>query len=99
MYPLKGGQGMPELKWRKAARKQLLAIKSKSDREAINAAVNELKNFPLHTPNLDVKPLTVGEADYRLRWGNYRVLFDYVKDGEPKIIAIQQIARRTSKTY
>ncbi|MEY8772695.1 type II toxin-antitoxin system RelE/ParE family toxin [Erwinia sp. ACCC 02193] len=90
---------MPELMWRKAARKQLLAIRDKSDREAINAAVNELKKFPLQPPNLDVKPLTAGEADYRLRWGNYRVLFDYVKNEEPKIIAIQQVARRTSKTY
>ncbi|WP_337016383.1 type II toxin-antitoxin system RelE family toxin [Pantoea agglomerans] len=90
---------MPELMWRKAARKQLLAIRDKNDREAINAAVNELKKFPLQPPNLDVKPLTAGEADYRLRWGNYRVLFDYVKNEEPKIIAIQQVARRTSKTY
>lgn len=90
---------MPELIWRKAARKQLLAIRDKNDREAINAAVNELKKFPLQPPNLDVKPLTAGEADYRLRWGNYRVLFDYVKNEEPKIIAIQQVARRTSKTY
>lgn len=90
---------MPELRWRKAARKQLLAIRDKCDRQAINNAVNELKKFPFHPPNLDVKPLIAGEADYRLRWGNYRVLFDYVKDEEPRIVAIQQIARRTSKTY
>lgn len=90
---------MPELRWRKAALKQMRAIADANERKKLNEQVNGLKKFPLVPPNLDVKSLKNGQADYRLRWGNYRVLFDYNKGEEPKIIAIQQVMRRTSGTY
>ena len=37
--------------------------------------------------------------DYRLRHGNYRIFFEWIKDEQPKIIKIQKIMRRQSKTY
>jgi len=90
---------MPELSWRKSAHKQLRAITHADDRKKLNDQINELKNFPLVPPNLDVTTLKNGQADYRLRWGNYRVLFDYQRDREPQIIAIQEVLRRSSRTY
>lgn len=90
---------MPDLQWRKAAQKQMRAIANASDRQRLNDQVNELKNFPLVPPNLDITTLSNGQADYRLRWGNYRVLFNFEKDGEPQIVEIQEVMRRGSKTY
>ena len=60
---------MPELSWRKSAHKQLRAITHADDRKKLNDQINELKNFPLVPPNLDVTTLKNGQADYRLRWG------------------------------
>lgn len=90
---------MPELLWRKAAQKQMRAIADADDREKLYEHVLELKKFPHYPPNLDVKPLKNGQADFRLKWGNYRVLFDYRKGEEPKIIAIQFVLRRSTRTY
>jgi mRNA interferase RelE/StbE len=90
---------MPELSWRKAAQKQLRAIANADDRKKLNEQVNELKKFPLVPPNLDITTLKNGQADYRLRWGSYRVLFNFRKDEEPQIIAIEEVLRRGSRTY
>ncbi len=66
---------------RKIARTKLLKIKQ---------AIEELKNFPdlLHIKSLTNHPI----AEYRLRIGNYRVLFDV--DWESKQIHILKIGHR-----
>lgn len=47
---------------------------------------------------LDVKKLTDSDGQYRLRVGNYRVLYT-LSDNAPVVIEIQRILRRTSTTY
>lgn len=44
-----------------------------------------------------VKLTAFGVADYRLRVGNYRILFDILE--EKKTLIILDIKRRTSTTY
>ena len=57
---------------RKSAIKDLKRIDCKS-KEKIHAGISELNNFP-NIPN--VKKLTNFEPAYRLRVGDYRILFD-----------------------
>jgi mRNA-degrading endonuclease RelE of RelBE toxin-antitoxin system len=45
----------------------------------------------------NVKALTNHEYGYRLRVGNYRVLFDW--DGAIKIVEIQEVRKRDERTY
>ncbi|MCP2041914.1 mRNA-degrading endonuclease RelE of RelBE toxin-antitoxin system [Neisseria sp. HSC-16F19] len=59
----------------------------------IRNRVDELKHFP--QVSMDLKKI---DHQYRLRVGNYRIFFEVI-DGEPKIIEIQEIQRRQSKTY
>jgi len=44
-----------------------------------------------------VKKLVNHEYQYRLRIGDYRVLFDW--DGEIKIVEIQEVRKRNERTY
>jgi len=53
-----------------------------------------LKNMP---NTVNVKMLTNHNYDYRLRVGNYRVLFDW--DTEIKIISIEEVKKRDEQTY
>lgn len=46
---------------------------------------------------LNVKALTNHNYGFRLRVGNFRVLFDY--DGGIKIVAIQEVKKRDDGTY
>ena len=71
---------------RKSAIKDLKRIDSKS-KETIHAKILELKEFP-NIPN--VKKLTNFEPAYRLRVGDYRVLFDVSEN----IIEIGRILHR-----
>ncbi|WP_312315320.1 type II toxin-antitoxin system RelE/ParE family toxin [Atlantibacter sp.] len=36
--------------------------------------------------------------EYRLRVGDYRVIYKVI-DGKPRILQIQRVLRRTSRTY
>lgn len=72
-----------------------LAKIPKKDQEHIKDAVNLLEKNPRRLSV--VKLVGSGAADYRLRIGNYRVLFDIW--GERKILMILDIKRRTSTTY
>ncbi|NOX65161.1 MAG: type II toxin-antitoxin system RelE/ParE family toxin [Chlorobi bacterium] len=60
---------------RKSAIKDLGKIDSKN-REKIHSKILELKNFPNVS---NIKKLTKFEPAYRLRIGDYRVLFDVSK--------------------
>lgn len=75
---------------RKAA-KVLRALQAKQ-RERIAESIQQL-GFNPDNEALDVKPLKNHEiAQYRLRVGQYRVLFD--RDDHLKIIAIERIGHR-----
>ncbi|MGF7433123.1 type II toxin-antitoxin system RelE family toxin [Pasteurella bettyae] len=86
---------MNQIYWTKKALKQLLAIDQRYV-TAIRNKVNELKEFPNVT--LDLKKMKSEYNQYRLRVGDYRILFEIIH-GEPTIINIQMVKRRTSTTY
>lgn len=65
-----------EIRIRKSAIKDLKRI-SPDHRTKIHTKINSLKNFPDVT---NVKKLTNFEPAYRLRIGDYRILFDVVDD-------------------
>lgn len=55
---------------------------------------------PLAQPlasSMDVQPLANYAAAYRLRVGNYRVLFEF--DGTIKLILIEEVKKRDERTY
>lgn len=47
----------------------------------------------------DVKRLVNHEYQFRLRVGEYRVLFDLTQDGEIHIVLVQEIKKRNEGTY
>ena len=72
-----------------------IAVKSlqrfpKNDQKRIVAKVEQLAAAPLHMPN--VKRLNDADAIYRLRIGDYRVLFD--RDDEIRVIDVIDIRTR-----
>ena len=86
---------MNQINWSKKAIKQLLAIDQRY-MSSIRKKVNELQTFPDVT--LDLKKMSSEDNLYRLRVGDYRILFEVI-NGEPIIINIQTVKRRTSTTY
>ncbi|EBV5082412.1 type II toxin-antitoxin system RelE/ParE family toxin [Salmonella enterica subsp. enterica serovar Ball] len=86
---------MVEITWSRTALKQLQRIDMRY-RKSIKDKVAELKGFPLVAS--DFKKLSGSENRFRLRVGAYRVIFD-VEDGEPKILEIKEIKRRSTNTY
>ena len=65
-----------KIKLRKSAIKDLKKITNK-DKRRIHIKIQELSNFPNIT---NCKRLTNFEPAYRVRVGNYRILFDVVGD-------------------
>ncbi|KIM07717.1 MAG: plasmid stabilization protein [Sulfurovum sp. FS08-3] len=61
---------------RKSAIKDLKSI-NEPYKSAIHSKILELKKFP---DTANIKKLTNFEPAYRLRVGNYRVLFDVIED-------------------
>lgn len=72
-----------------------LAKIPKKDQEHIKKAINLLEQNPRRLGV--VKLVGFGAADYRLRVGNYRILFDIWE--EKKVVMVLDIKRRTSTTY
>ncbi|MGN1490162.1 type II toxin-antitoxin system RelE family toxin, partial [Yersinia enterocolitica] len=48
--------------------------------------------------DLDIKKLQTGDSQYRMRVGNYRIIFQII-EGTPVICTIQEVKRRTTTTY
>lgn len=84
---------MFKINWNKKAVKQLAKIDGQ-DRSRIANAVTALADLP-NAQN--VKALTNYEYGYRLRVGNYRVLFD--ADTVIRIVEIQEVKKRDGNTY
>ena len=80
--------------WKRKAQKQLLKI-SKTEIKARNSVDRKrITQFP----NIQqAKALTNHQYGYRLRVGNYRVLFDV--DTTVQIIAIEEVKKRDDNTY
>jgi len=74
---------------KKQAKKVLQSL-TRIDRNRIAEKIKLLGENP-NNPILDIKPLQ-GEPYYRLRVGQWRIIFD--KDDEVKIIAIEKIKPR-----
>lgn len=68
---------------------------SHKDQEHIKQEIELLREIPRRIGV--VKLVVFGAADYRLRVGNYRILFDILE--EKKTLIILDIKRRTSTTY
>ncbi|XBS71141.1 type II toxin-antitoxin system RelE/ParE family toxin [Acerihabitans sp. KWT182] len=86
---------MVKVRWSKKAIKQLASIDTRY-RSTIEEKANSLTAFP--QVQLDIKKLEAADNQYRMRVGDYRVIFQ-IDDGEPVICTIQAVKRRTSTTY
>ena len=84
---------MIHVQWSGKAVKQLRKI-AKAEQKTIYVKAKELQNFP-NTAN--IKQLKNYKYDYRLRVGNYRVLFNV--DTVVKIISIEEVKKRDERTY
>ncbi|QCZ30181.1 type II toxin-antitoxin system RelE/ParE family toxin (plasmid) [Leclercia adecarboxylata] len=83
-----------KVEWTKCALHQLVKIDTRYQK-TIKDKIGMLTDFP--AVNLDIRKLAGMEFKYRITIGPYRVIFEL--DKAPKIIEIQEILRRTSKTY
>lgn len=82
-----------EIVWKNKARKQLRRI-DRSRQRQIKGAVDTLADMP-HCKN--VKKLSGHQYDYRLRVGDYRVLFDYFD--RIRIVSVEAVKKRDEQTY
>jgi mRNA-degrading endonuclease RelE of RelBE toxin-antitoxin system len=80
--------------WQPRAFKQLKKIGERSIQERILKAARGLSNFPACS---NVKRLANHERAYRLRVGNWRILFDVFE--EISIISIEEVKKRDENTY
>ena len=86
---------MNSIFWHNKARKQIKRIPAEK-REIIFSKIDRLDSFPECT-DLDISPLRNHRYDFRMRVGQYRVLFDH--DNIIKIIDIQEVKKRDERTY
>jgi len=81
------------IQWARKAHKQLLKLHA-ADQNTVYDAVEALA----HMPNVhNVKALVKHAYGYRLRVGNYRVLFDWNRD--IRIVRIEEVKKRDERTY
>lgn len=84
---------MNTIYWTPKAARQLRKLDQQA-RQPVFAAVQGLAQMPACQ---NVKRLTHHQYGYRLRVGNYRVLFDW--SGEIRIVEIQEVRKRDERTY
>ena len=75
----------------RSALKELKSI-PKNERKAIKDKISKLAYFPL--ARLDVKKLKGYHNVYRLRVGDYRIVFEYIK--EERMIKTLKVGKRES---
>lgn len=81
--------------WQPKAGKQLLKIGDRKLRERIVKAVATLEHFPNCS---NIKALRNHHYDYRMRVGDWRIMFDLIDD-VPMIISIEEVKKRDEHTY
>ena len=84
---------MNAINWTTRAARQLRKLDTNIQKSIVNS-VGDLSSMP---DCQRVKKLVNHEYQYRLRIGDYRVLFDW--DGEIKIVEIQEVRKRNERTY
>lgn len=85
---------MNSINWQPKALRQLRRLDGRNAqqiRTAVNAELIDLSQAR------NVKALTNHQHGYRLRVGDYRVLFDF--DGAVRIVSIEQVRKRDERTY
>lgn len=85
---------MKTVSWQPKAVKQLKKLGNRSAQERILAATAGLKDFPEVS---GVIPLTNHQYGYRLRVGDYRVLFNVFEVIE--VVSIEEVKKRDERTY
>lgn len=81
------------IEWSIRAARQLLRLEQR-DQRRVRDAVNSLVDFPAA---INIKHLVNHDPPYRLRVGNYRVLFSF--NGAQRLINIVSVRRRDEHTY
>lgn len=86
---------MNAINWKPKAARQLMKLEHGARAAVRDAVTEKLSVFPRCT---GVKALTGHQYGYRLRVGDYRVLFDFVGD-EANIISVEEVRKRDEHTY
>lgn len=84
---------MNSIHWTRKAVKQLLKLHT-THQVQVRDAVTILSYMPDVS---NVKALVRHSYAYRLRAGNYRIMFDW--DGAIKVVSIQEVKKRDERTY
>jgi mRNA-degrading endonuclease RelE of RelBE toxin-antitoxin system len=85
---------MNRIEWTPKAAKQLRKLPQAAQVAIRDAVQEKLPNFPQCS---GVKALVNHAIGYRLRVGNYRVLFDF--EGTIKLVRIEEVGKRDERTY
>jgi mRNA-degrading endonuclease RelE of RelBE toxin-antitoxin system len=85
---------MNRIEWMPKAAKQLRKLPHPAQVEIRDAVQDKLPSFPKCS---GVKALVNHMHGYRLRVGNYRVLFDF--DDSIKLVRIEEVGKRNERTY
>ena len=85
---------MNSVLWTARAARQLRKLDRKAQADIRDAVSTKLPCFPDCT---GIKALVHHPCDYRLRVGNYRVLFNH--DSLVEIVSIEEVKKRDEHTY
>ena len=85
---------MNAIKWTPKAARQAQKIADVAQRRAVFDEISTLANF-LHVQG--VKRLVNKGITYRLRVGDWRVMFEF--DGMVRVVTIEEVKRRNERTY
>ncbi len=83
-----------EVIWTPKALKQLTRLKDRQRQKRIVRAVGALSRFP-DAPG--IKALKNHRYGYRMRVGDYRVLFDVFDHA--RIVSVEEVKKRDERTY
>lgn len=86
---------MNQINWTPKAAKQLMKLDRPARADIRDAVGEKLSVFPACS---GVKALTNHPCGYRLRVGNYRVLFNF-ESGAACIVSIEEVRKRDERTY
>lgn len=86
---------MNEIRWQPKAARQLLKLDRPVRVQIRDEVGHKLANFPDCS---GVKALVNHAYAYRLRIGNYRVLFDF-EAGSASVVSIEEVRKRDERTY
>ena len=74
--------------------KSLQSLRDEKLKDRLKEAIKELEDYPIALRRLDVEKLEGLERSYRIRVGDYRIIF--VVDKKEKMIFVTHIGKRGS---